>query len=793
MDTRLTSWTLPAGVALVSAAALALEVTYTRLFSLVYWHHFAVVAVGIGLLGFGASGTALAVAPSLAGRTAEACAGAAAAAVVAYLGLVLIPFDPYRMALEPVQAVSLSAQLGLLVLPFLCAGLAVGAALAQRPGRAGRIYAASLLGSAAGALGAVGLLWVLPAPNVVLACAAVASAAAAVLLRARPGWRAGIGIAAAALMAVAVGVDLPLRLSPYKALSVYRQFPDARVIVTRWTPLGRLDVVRSSAFHPAAGLSTTYTGPVPPSPALLIDGDQPRPLVAASDAAYADFLPQAVAFALRDPSARRVLVVSAGGPEAALAVRREARLVVADPDPAVRDIARAVAPDVYGAAEMVGEDARAYLRRSGDRFDVIILPLRESFQVVAAGTFSLAETYAYTVEAFVEWIQALRPEGLLVATRWVQQPPSEETRLWATAVAALERLGLRPSDHLAALRSLNTLTVVVSRSPWTPRDAARLLAFARARRFDLPYAPGAGPAEANRYHVLGRDVYREAFLALLDPRTRQEAYARSAFDIRPVRDGRPFFFHFFRWRQTAEVLAALGRTWQPFGGSGYLVLVAALAVAVLLSAGMILIPLRRLGPVPPGASATLTYFLALGVGYLAVEIPLLHQVILLLDHPTYALAVVLAGMLAASGIGSLASTRVAGRLPVVVGVVALLAAGAAGGMGPLTRAALQGPWAGRVGTAAAVAVALGVPMGVPFAAGIARLRRQPGLVPWAWGVNGFASVVASMGSAVAMLQWGYEAVQAGGALAYLIAGALAARLDSPSPSVPTASGTRGRG
>jgi hypothetical protein len=774
VDAAPSARTTAAGIALVSAATLALEVTYTRLFSLVYWYHFAVIAVGIGLLGFGASGTALAVVPALTGRTAEACAATALLAVVAYAGLVTIPFDPYRIALEPVQAAYLAAQLGLLVLPFLGGGLAVGAALTHAPGRAGPVYGASLLGGAAGALVAVGALRVLPAPSVVLVCAALAAAAVALVHRL---WALRIlaGAMAVALVVLARWVDLPLRLSPYKPLSIYRQFPDAQVILTRWTPLGRVDVVRSSAVHPAAGLSSTYGGAVPSSPVVLVDGDGPRPLVSAADAAYAGFLPQAAVFALRDPLRSRVLVASAGGPEAAFAVRRGARVVVAEPDPAIREAAQVVAPDVYRVAEVVADDARAVLRRSGDRFDVIVLPLRESFQVVAAGTFSLAETYAYTVDAFVEWITGLQPEGILVATRWLQQPVSEETRLWATAIAALERVGLPPERHLAAVRSLTTLTVMVSRRPWTPTDTTRLVEFARRYHFDLPYAPGAGSREANRYHVLARDVYRETFVALLDPRTRDEVYARSVFDVRPVGDGRPFFFHYFRWRQILDVLAALGRTWQPFGGSGYLVLVAALGVIVVVSAGLILVPLRRLGPLRGVRPGVLGYFLMLGLAYLAVEIPVLQQFILLLGHPTYAVAVTLGGLLAASGAGSLLSARVGRRLPAVLGALGVLAAGAAGALEPLTRVALGWPWELRAGTALAVVAALGVPMGIPFAAAVLRLQRRPEVVPWAWGVNGYASVVASVGSALVALQWGFEAVMGAGALAYLAAGVLAAR------------------
>ncbi|MGH7545789.1 MAG: hypothetical protein ACREKI_06360, partial [Gemmatimonadota bacterium] len=66
-------------VALVSAALLGFEVLWLRLFAIQHYYHFAYMAVGVALLGLGASGTALALLGERgAGREARAYAACTA-------------------------------------------------------------------------------------------------------------------------------------------------------------------------------------------------------------------------------------------------------------------------------------------------------------------------------------------------------------------------------------------------------------------------------------------------------------------------------------------------------------------------------------------------------------------------------------------------------------------------------------------------------------------------------------------------------------------------------------------
>ena len=221
-----------------------------------------------------------------------------------------------------------------------------------------------------------------------------------------------------------------------------------------------------------------------------------------------------------------------------------------------------------------------------------------------------------------------------------------------------------------------------------------------------------------------------------------------------------------------------GHTWQPFGGAGYLVLLALLVLAVLAAGVLILLPLAARGTLSlargsregkgrqRALGATLGYFALLGLAYLCVEIPLLQRFILFLGHPAYAMATVLFALLLFSGLGSLLSGRVPlwlvlTLLPALVGLYAL-------GLPALFQAALAAPLEGRLAVAVVALAPAGLLMGMPFPQGLARLANgEQALIAWAWAVNGASSVVASILAALLALSFGFSIVLAVGAACYL--------------------------
>jgi hypothetical protein len=70
-------------------------------------------------------------------------------------------------------------------------------------------------------------------------------------------------------------------------------------------------------------------------------------------------------------------------------------------------------------------------------------------------------------------------------------------------------------------------------------------------------------------------------------------------------------------------------------------------------------------------------------------------------------------------------------------------------------------------------------MGLPMPAGIAALNeRAPRLTPWAWGINGVASVIATSAALAIAMSAGYRTVVALAAAAYALAALAAAPLNA---------------
>ena len=292
--------------------------------------------------------------------------------------------------------------------------------------------------------------------------------------------------------------------------------------------------------------------------------------------------------------------------------------------------------------------------------------------------------------------------------------------------------------------------------------------------------PDISPDEVNRHSRMPRALHYEAAAELL--RGEDEAFLRNyPFAVAPAVDDRPFFFHFFTWEQTPEVLATLGRTWQPFGGSGYFVLLAMLALVLLFSGGLIVLPMLLAGKQRQldrtGAYASrlrvMLYFGLIGLAFLLVEIPLIQQWILLLGHPVYAFTGVVLTLLVFSSAGSLLSRQPSVRGPLAFGALVALAVLTPFATAWYVELALGWPAVPRAVGAALLLAPLAVLMGMPFPRGLAWLEGAASwMAPWAWAVNGCASVVSGVVAAILALSYGFTFVLLIGAACY--AGAWAA-------------------
>ena len=782
-------------IALLSAAALGYEILLTRLFSIIQWHHFAYMMISVALLGYGTAGTLVALArQALLARYARVFVGATAAfGVLAVTGFALaqrVAFNPLEMLWDPRQPLRLLAVYALLFVPFFCAAIALCLTFTRFGEQSHRIYSFDILGAGAGSLAILAALFAL-APSGALkligALGLAAAAVAALSLSLRPRAIAVGLFGAAAALPFGVPTDWTrLIASEYKELSQTLQIAGTRVVAERSSPLGVITVVESPQvpFRHAPGLSLNAPAEPPAQLGVFVDGDGPSALLrydgTQAPLGYLDYLTSALPYHLL--AHPRVLVLGAGtGADVLQAIVLGARSVDAvELNPQMIDLVERDFADFSGrpysatGVRVHVAEARGFVVRQRERFDLIEVALLDTFGASVAGLYALSESYLYTVEALDAYLDRLLPGGVLAITRWINLPPREVLKLLATATAALERRGVaEPGRQLALVRSWKTATLLVKNGAFTPAEIATLETFCRARSFDADFYPGIRPEQANRYNVLDTSWFHDGAVALLGPE-RDAFVERYKFAIAPATDDQPHFFHFFRWRTLPEFFALKEQGGLPLLEWGYPVLIATLLQALGASLLLIVVPLwigeRRAAddrPGGPSRAGIALYFAALGFAFMFVEIAFIQKFLLFLAHPLYAVAVVLCAFLTFAGLGSRFSPRIAAdgtrwaRHPLawLVGAIAGIAFAYLLALPAIFRQLMPLPDLARIAISIALIAPLAFAMGMPFPLGLARLAtRDDALIPWAWGINACASVIAAILATVLAIHLGFGVV-----------------------------------
>ena len=780
-------------VAMLAAAALLLESTLIRLLAIAQFYHFAFLVVSLALLGFGASGTWLSVSDRLRKTPLHKLltfvgVGFTVSVGIAYSILNFLPFDSYSIAWDRWQILYFFLYYLALTLPFLMSGLGVGAAIMYFEEKSHLVYAANLIGSGVGALLAPVSLWLAGVSGSLLLSALLGLAAVLPLgyrsegpiIREKPPRKvlhfilSFFILGGIAVIAILAGLNLlahaplGLTISPYKGLSQVRRYSDTQIIYRRWNAISRIDVVANAGVHQYPGLSYLYKGDLPIQIGLSVDADSLLPITLSQPDEFkaAAFLPESIVFDLRPQANVLVLDPGAGlGVLQALA-GTASRITTVVENPLIYLAVSKTVPgfNVFDdpRVKKVSETGRIFLASESSRYDVIFLPLTDAFRPVSSGAYSLGEDYSLTVESLKSFLDRLTPGGVLVLSRWLQSPPSESLRLAATLIEALEQAGFDPREALILYRGIQTMTFIVKPSGWGAVELQKVRAFAEERKYDLVWMSNIQDGEVNRFNRLPEPIYYRDVLSLLTA-SDQKPYADiSRFDIHPPTDDHPFFFHFFTWNQTPEVLATFGHTWQPFGGSGYLVMVALLIFVSMLSLFLIVFPLahkiQRSGKIISFGlqSKTLAYFSFLGFGYLFIEIPLIQRWILVFGHPIYAFTVIVFTLLLFSSIGSAIARRIWIPKKLVLVLIVILSFLLALFLPKLTNLILGWPLFIRVLAAILILGPIAVLMGIPYPIGLMMLEEYSAeLIPWAWAVNGCASVIASICAAMLALSYGF--------------------------------------
>jgi len=765
--------TLFAGLGLTSFAALLLELALTRLFSVVLFYHFAFLAISIALLGLGAGGV---FAYLLKKRLARTDTRALAArlcidnSILVLFVLEIVLRVPVALEVSGRNFLHLSAIYVAAALPFFMTGLLFSVVFARETWRAPRLYGADLGGGALACLTVVPLLNWIGAPNTILA-ASVAMAAAAMIWAASPTTRKVAGGLLALFVVLIVANHSSRLIDVTYAKGLFRD--PGWVEFARWNALSRVEVDHQ-------GQAKT----------IVIDADASTFIMSCDLAHWHDTTwerdlmsaPPALANVLR-PRGEFAIIGPGGGVDVLRAVANGSPSVTGvEINPIIADtIMRGRYADyamhLYDRPEVHIHvtDGRSYLRSTPQRFDVVQMTLVDTWASTAAGAFALSENNLYTVEAFREYFEHLKPDGMIAITRWEFRRPREALRVVSVAMQALHSLGVADPARNFIVASQGPLdedgipvVVLAKKSAFTPEEESAVQAhfkkYAELAALYLPSNPAKNP-------------FAE-LIASNDPHQFSQSYS---YNVAPVSDNAPFFFFTLKPGQIlAEGLRRQGIDWKV--NLGVLVLILLLVISLAAVLAFLILPLAlqggRQSPLP------LLYFVAVGLGYILVEIAFIQRFVLFLGHPTFALTVVIFLLMLSSGAGSLFSRRwlprtELARRPIVLVIAALL-------VDVFFLPDWLEAWVGlglyaRIGVSGLLLAPLGFVMGMPFPTGLRALAASPivgipsganvedNAVEWAWAMNAAASVLGSVLAMVIAIQFGLTVTLTCGVAAYLLA------------------------
>ncbi len=794
-------------VFLISAAVIAFQIGLMRSLSITKYHHFSYLVISIALLGFGASGTFLTFGGAMIRRYFPFWSSLFillffVSVPSSYLLAEQIPLDIQYLLYSGGQIFLLALYIFLLFIPFFFSGTIIGLSLVHFREDVPFVYGLNLLGSGAGGIcSIIALSYIRPFdfPQAVAAAAFLALLLWLISFREYLGGRLPL-LAVLLLLSgtgmlfffITRGADLPI--DQYKTIAylarLSRQAGTER-LVTRYGPRGRIDVYASDQLHQTlfAGLQADV---LPPKQlALLVDGELAGTIFRVSDVsetAILDFTPQSLVYRLINRP-KVLLLGEVGGVNVWLAKRFGAsKITVVQGNRQLNDLLRnelfELSGGVFGMPDVavVTQEPHIYVRRTPEKFDIIHIVTAEGF-AATGGLQSLHEDYLLTKETIAKCIGILSDGGMITLTRGVQSPPRDSLKIFGLFATALEEAGVRdPKQHLLVARNYLAVNTMLSKQPLDRAVIKDFRGLSENLSMDAEYFPGIqskdihqtnsmeGPKQANYsflhygiIHILAAD--------------REKFFREWAYHISPPTDNSPYFLDFFLWRSLGSFIETYRGHWLQRLEFGYVVLVITFMSAALFALLLILAPLFWLrtgkGVVPAKFSAAL-YFLCLGFGFMFIEMVTIQKLTRYLGDPVSAASAAITSILVFSGIGSLWQKRIdlspLRRISLAAMGIIVLAIPSAlfldrlldpiSGYGIMTRFA-----------AASFSLSpLAFFMGWMFPSGLMILERGPQvLIPWAWGVNGFTSVMAAPLSVMLAMSQGFTSVIAAAMLCYGVA------------------------
>jgi predicted membrane-bound spermidine synthase len=761
------------GIFLIAASTLLLEICLSKIFSIIHFHYFAFFIISTALFGYGLSGVLLSVSKPLKKIQPEKLLYVSSllfglSIVCSYRIVLSIPLRISEL-LSPQQILFLCIVYIVLMIPFLFSGLAIGALLASFGTRINKLYFLDLLGAGIGCASIVLLIPELGGSGTILAASIIALLAA---LAFSSSWRQRI-LPAIIIAFVLSAIPSAQLYFPSAGQSEKRYFKQSlenhEIIYTDWSPAARIDVAVGGRNHRV----------------IWIDGGTNQSLmfknsgrITTQSSPIKIYRSVEIPFLLmKNPNV--MIIGPGGGPEVASALGYDAKFITAvELDPVITKLVQGTFGKYLGhlysnpRVRLVNEEGRSFIRRSKEKYDIIQQKNNSHPMAVASGALNLSETYLLTKEAFNEYLDHLTPDGFLAINR------HGGIRLLNLGYEVLKDRGVSdPQSHMILIREndLNQ-TFLLKNSGFNSAELAIIRNYCKELHYPILFDP------------LDWRNSKNVFSQLLHEESREDLLKTAPYELSAPKDNWPFIEHFYRLRtlfdrnmnaRQFEPFWADANLWSFTLGEGRysdLSLYVILFQAVLLSGVFIVWPLlrfKREGISTDGSGRLLLYYFCLGIGFILIEISFIQKYILFIGYPVYAVAVILFAILIAAGLGSYFSSlmKIGPQRMILLVVIALilLAAFQVFVIPKLFSKFISVSFPARVLLAIIFILPAGFFMGIPFPTALSwTSRHYPEFVPWAWGINGYATVIGSVLAVILALYFGFQAVLWISVVIYLI-------------------------
>jgi hypothetical protein len=782
-----TGFNLYSGLFFTALSTLLFEILLTRIFSVTMGYHYAFLSVSIAMFGFTVGGITVYLKPDyfkysfIYKRLALFSFLYSLSVIISFLLHVYIPFIPgfsvYGIIIIIFTCIIIS-------IPFIFSGIVISLILTKFPEKVNRLYAVDLIGAALGCILIILFVQISGGPTTVFIVALLASISVLFFSGENGIKRTHLFYTIALFLFVIIHSFIYNAGNPLIRLQWIRGAYEEKPQYEKWNSFSRVNIsgdTNTPVVPFGWGLSNTYDRNKKVKELMLnVDANSTTVLTGFDgDLSKLEHLKYDISNLCQQLRTNSdVLVIGSGGGRDILTslLFRQKSVLGIEMNGEMIDAMNGKFGnftghlDKYPNVNFLHDEARSYIQRSNDKYDIIQVSVVDNWAATSSGAFVLTESSIYTLEAWKLFIQRLKPGGLLTVTRFWMKNSAEIYRIASIFSSALLENGIaEPRNHILIIRSKpndknredyfnGVANVIASNQPFSVTDLQKVDNLCRNLQFDVFLSP---------------DICIDSTFANITKGEQSKEFIKNfPVNITPPTDDKPYFFHLLKFTDLPD--KSFWKEWDlAFNAKALLILWSLIGVMIVLTLTCIVVPLKFSSfKVSLKDNINLFfYFGAIGFGFMLIEISQIQRLGVFLGHPTYSLSVSLFTILLSTGTGSFFSSKFKDKKLKSSFLYILISLFVLGLITPAVSSLFRETTTLiRIIVSVSLLFPLGFFLGFafPFGMKMASVRSER-ITPWLWGINGVTSVFASVLAIVISMSFGISYTYWIGTGFYLIA------------------------